>query len=291
MANEIKDISIRQIQTKLNQLTELAPMLHNKQEPVGQLWSEILADLEQLTRSLDHQEELIDQRIKQVIALHNISSQSGSQLDLDVLLTELAETTALYRGSQAITRSLSERQIIDAIIEQIRLQNPCEISAFRFHMVNDEPIWAELIANWQKQDNPTYAERTRLYLPEHGQARLITSPKPIFINDIATDNRLSEAERASFTSAGARSVALLPLLATGQQFGAILVYFTTPYTFSSMVQRLWLALMDQVSVSLLNLQFIQKSASVSRSSGRTSTEIPRPCSCLNASSSVRSSPK
>jgi len=76
----------------------------------------------------------------------------------------LAETTALYNGSQSITRALSERQIFDALFDQIRQHDPCEISAFRFHLVEDEPLWTELVANWQKRNNPTYPEKTRFYL-------------------------------------------------------------------------------------------------------------------------------
>ncbi len=188
---------------------------------------------------------------------HDVTERKAREAERERLL---AETVALYQGSQAIARAISERQIFEALFEQIRLQNPCEIAAFRFHLVNDEPIWAELITSWHKQNSPTYLDKNRIYLPEYAQARLLTSTEPIFIDDIASDNRLSAAERASFEPTSARSTALLPLVATGYRFGMVLVYFTRAFIFTEMVQRLWLALMDQVSISLLNLEFIQKSA-------------------------------
>ncbi|HXW01171.1 MAG TPA: GAF domain-containing protein, partial [Anaerolineae bacterium] len=66
----------------------------------------------------------------------------------------LAETAALYKGSQTIASALSERQIFEALFDQIRLFDPCEISAFRFNLVDNEPTWAELRVNWQKLNNP-----------------------------------------------------------------------------------------------------------------------------------------
>ncbi|MBE7553825.1 MAG: GAF domain-containing protein [Anaerolineales bacterium] len=172
----------------------------------------------------------------------------------------LAETAALYLGSRAIASALSERQIFEAIFDQIRLAEPCEISAFRFNLVDNEPVWAELKFNWQKRNTPSYAVGTRFYLPEYDQSKLLTSNMPLFIDDIATAEKLSETERASFEPTGACSAAILPLAAANQQLGAILVYFTHPYTFTEEVQRLWLATADQVYIALINRQLIEEAA-------------------------------
>ncbi len=172
----------------------------------------------------------------------------------------LAETAALYLGSQAIASALSERQIFEALFEQIRRDAPCEISAFRFNLVDNEPTWAELRVNWHKRNNPSYEVGTRFYLPEFAQKRLLTSNQSLFIDDIATDKRLSAVERASFTPTGACSAAILPLNAASQQLGAILVYFTSPHTFTEEMKRLWLAMTDQVCIALINRQLIEEAA-------------------------------
>jgi PAS domain S-box-containing protein len=172
----------------------------------------------------------------------------------------LAETRALYQGSRSLAGAFSERQIFETLFSQIREQQPCEIVAFRFYMVDDEPTWAELRANWQKNNQPTYSPSSRLYLPDTDQARLLTAGRPIFINTIATDERLSPAERASFAPTQAASAAILPLSATGQTLGVVLIYFTSPYTFSDEIQRLWLALSDQAGIALVNRQLIQEAA-------------------------------
>jgi PAS domain S-box-containing protein len=172
----------------------------------------------------------------------------------------LAETAALYLGGQAIASALSERQIFEAIFEQIRHNDPCEISAFRFYMVDNEPTWAELRLNWQKRDNPSYAVGTRLYLPEVPQRELLARGSALFMDDIATDDRLSNEERASFVPTGACSAAILPLIVARQQLGAISVYFTTPHLFTEEMQRLWLAMADQVGIALTNRLLIEEAA-------------------------------
>lgn len=219
-------IAIQDLKTKITALATICPQLDQMPQ-----WAEILQELDHLTQ--DSEREVEYTRL-------------------------LNQTAILYQGSRTLAGSLSERQIFDALFQQFKLHDPCEISAFRFHVVNNEPLWAELKANWHKAATPSYPSETRFYLPETSQARLLTSGKALFIDDIATDDRLSAAERASFAAASACSVAILPLAATGQIFGAILIYFTQPYTFSEEVQQLWLAITDQGRVALANLQLIQE---------------------------------
>ncbi len=172
----------------------------------------------------------------------------------------LAETAALYKGSQAIANALSERQIYDALFEQIRLENPCEISAYSFEIVNDELIWAELKATWHKNNNPTYPVGNRFYLPEAAHARLFTTSEPIFINDLAADPRLSAAERQAFAPTAAQSLAIMPLAAGGHELGVVLISFTSSHNFSEVTQRFWLAMVEQAGVALNNQRLIQEAA-------------------------------
>jgi PAS domain S-box-containing protein len=188
---------------------------------------------------------------------HDVTESRAHEAEREQLLAEMA---SLYQASRALAEVLSEHQIFDVLFEQLRNHDPCEISAFRFRLVDNEPTWADLRANWQKMNNPSYPVGTRFFLPETPQARLLTSQAPLFIDNIATDDRLSTAERESFAPTAACSVAILPLAATGQTLGAILVYFTRPYTFTPEIQRLWLAITDQVRVALVNHQLIEDAA-------------------------------
>ncbi len=187
----------------------------------------------------------------------DVTESRAQEAERERLLTE---TAALYKGSRTIASALSERQIFEALFEQIRLYDPCEISAFRFDLVDNEPTWVELRVNWhaERRNNPSYPVGSRFYLPETPQNKLLSTTEPLFIDEIATDHRLAEAERASFAPTGAHSVAILPLAATGQQLGAIMINFTNPFTFTEEIQRLWLAIADQVRVALANRQLIEE---------------------------------
>jgi GAF domain-containing protein len=172
----------------------------------------------------------------------------------------LAETTALYNGSRAIANALSERQIFEAVFEQICLEHPAEILAFRFELVHDEPIWADVRVTWSEQDNPTYPSGTRLYLPDTPHSRLLTTTEPLFIENVATDTRLSATEREGLAPTRAVSMTILPLTFISHELGSIIVYFTEPRTFSEVTCRFWLALTDQAAVALNNRHLIQDAA-------------------------------
>jgi len=164
---------------------------------------------------------------------------------------------ALYRGSQNLAQALTEDQIYEVLFDELRHETPCEISVYLFRLVKDEPIWAELRANWHKNDTPSYPLHTRFYLPETPQTRLITTATPLFVDDIATDTRLTPEEQTSFEPTGACSAAVLPLKTAGRDLGALVVYFTQPYTFTPAVQQLWLTLTNQAGTGLIYQQATQ----------------------------------
>jgi PAS domain S-box-containing protein len=208
---------------------------------------------------------------------HDITERKAYETERERFLSE---TAALYNVSRTIAGALSERQVFEAVFEQIQQEDPCEISVFRFNTVQDRPLWAVLKANWQKQNHHTYPMGTRFYLPETPQARLLTYHEPLFIENIATDPRLSDAEREGFIPTGAHSMAILPLAATGQELGLVIISFTKPYSFSEVIKRFWIAIIDQAGVALSNRQLIQ-AAAYRVVQMETAAEVARAASLLN----------
>ncbi len=206
---------------------------------------------------------------------HDVTERKAHEAERERLLSE---TASLYHGSQAIARGLSERQIFEALFEQIKNQDPCEICAYGLKPVQGEPTWAELRVRWRKSEAQPelefYAEpapytstRPRLrprmvkhFLPETSHARLLTTGAPFFIDDISTDERLSADERAGLMAGGACAAAVLPITITGQALGVVLVFFTRPYSFNETTQRFWLAMVEQAGVALANRQMIHEAA-------------------------------
>ncbi len=191
----------------------------------------------------------------------------------------LMETAALYKGSQQISSSLSERQILDALLRQIRLQDPCEIAIYQIQNVQNEPIWAELRANWHKKDEPTYPIGANVFLPDSPLQRLFSTERAIFIENVSTGASLSAAERESFAPTKAKSIAVLPISFIGQKIGVVMVFFTAPTIFKKVTQRFWLAMIDQTGMALSNRRLIQEAA-YRAIQMETAAEIARAASSL-----------
>ncbi|MEM7034048.1 MAG: PAS domain S-box protein [Chloroflexota bacterium] len=186
---------------------------------------------------------------------HDITERKRQEAEREEIL---AETAALYNGSQAIMNAVSEQEIFEALFEQFRRQNPSEMSAYYFDTVQNEAIWGTLTAAWHNKNEPSYISDSKFYLPDHPQARLLMTETPLFIENIATDPQLSAEERKSFTPTGACSVAILPIIARAHHLGTILIHFTEPYTFPEKSRRFWLALVDQARVALSNRHLLQE---------------------------------
>ncbi len=185
----------------------------------------------------------------------DITERRAREAERERLLNEMA---MMYNGSQTIASALSERQVFAALFKQIRLQNPSQITAYYYKSVDDEPIWVELKARWSQQTGWTRRTGDRLYLPDSPEANCLTVNQSTYLEDVATDSRLSDDERESFRQRGAVSTALLPLVTTGQNIGIILIDFAEPFEFTNTVKQFWQAMVDQASVLLSNRQLLQE---------------------------------
>ncbi len=197
----------------------------------------------------------IDQKTEQLAA--ELVERKTREAKREKFLTEM---TTLYNGSQEIGHALSEKQVLDALFQQICTQDPNEVSAYYVKLVDGVPIWAEQTAHWQKNKASAQSSRQRIFADEALRFKLFTTKKVLFIEDVATDERLSEADRAGFAAKGTCSLAILPMSTFGQEIGVLVVYFSRPFIFSKGIKRFWQAMVDQASVLLANRQLIQEVA-------------------------------
>ena len=188
---------------------------------------------------------------------HDITQRKAHEAERERYSAEMA---ALYKGSQAMTNALSERQIFETLFEQIQLEDPALLSAFGFETVQAELIWAELKTSWQKPDKPAVSPGTKLYLPDAPHARLLKTDTPIFIDDAANSNNLTATEREALAPDWVKSLAILPLISNEQKIGAVIVYFSQTYHFSELIQRFWMSMADQAAVALRNHRLIEEAA-------------------------------
>ncbi|RME71001.1 MAG: PAS domain S-box protein, partial [Chloroflexi bacterium] len=179
---------------------------------------------------------------------HPQSQPSGS--GEQSLIARLAE------GSRQMSGALSERQIIEALFDQLKQLDPSELALFQYKMVKDQPLWANLRAGWQTP----FPAGTELYLPDSPLQKLLTSPTPLFIPDVSADSRLSRPEISALTGNGIRSAAFLPLACGGHSFGMVMTGYTQPFAFDPPARQILTLLTNQAGASLVNQLFIQKSA-------------------------------
>jgi len=188
---------------------------------------------------------------------HDVTERKAHEAEREQFL---AEMSALYTGTREISNALNERQIFNALIEQIRGYDPCEVVAYRLKTVHGQPVWAEVQANWHKKNTPTFPAGAALFLPQTPLRRLFTAGEAVFIEALATDAGLSPEERTCLADTQAQSIALLPLNFIEQKLGVVMVCFTTPAVFTKAIQRFWLSMVDQAGMALSNHQLIQEAA-------------------------------
>jgi GAF domain-containing protein len=238
MFEQIRPQTLAAIQTHLAQLAELQPELQDPARPAGSHWAALRQEIESLAE-------------------------------------EVTEMATLYHGSQAIAQAISERQIFEALFTQMRLIEPQEISAYYYQSVSGEPIWLELTAQWQATGKPSLPLGSRLYLPETAEARWLTVPEAIFIEDVAGDQRLSAAERQAFATRAVGAVAIFPLVTSGYAIGVMRVYFANPTSLALTTKRFCQAMVEQASVLLANRQLIQE-ATYRTVQIQTAADVARP---------------
>ncbi len=189
---------------------------------------------------------------------HDITERKTRELERERLLSEMA---MLYNGSQAIANALSEKQIFDALFQQIRTQDPTEILTYYFRHVDGEPIWAELAAHWQieapRQLKSSLTTENHIYLPDSPQTEWLTTQEPVFIENMTTAKGMEIIMSEQCSHRHVQSLAILPLRTTSQAIGVTLICFTEPYTFTTTIKRFWRAMVDQAAILLANRQLIQ----------------------------------
>ncbi|MBN1178753.1 MAG: GAF domain-containing protein [Anaerolineae bacterium] len=202
---------------------------------------------------IDPQHPLSEEELALVAAVSEQVSQTleGARL-FQQTQRALAQTDALYAGSDRVIRAISPAEALDAIVESTALQ--------RFDCANvglyDKP-WEEtppdnvtIAAAWEQSGRaPRLAPDAYVPLARVPALQWLDPHAVTFVEDVATDVRLGEsARRALVETAEARSVILLPLTAGGQTFGSIVAQSGTPVRLSEEEVRQIGTLADQAAI-------------------------------------------
>jgi PAS domain S-box-containing protein len=115
----------------------------------------------------------------------------------------------------------------------------------------------ELTASWVASQNllPWLAE-TSLY-EEPAFWELLHPKRTAIITGIPSDQRLSPLVREHLLEAHIQSLAVFPLVASGDWLGCLLVYFSKEHTFDHIELRHLKVLVDQATITLYNLKLLE----------------------------------
>ncbi|HLF28764.1 MAG TPA: GAF domain-containing protein [Anaerolineae bacterium] len=173
----------------------------------------------------------------------------------------LAEARTLYEVSARVNAATTPEEILQAAIGPGIVAGASGAGLWRIETdVAGQPEGLDFAATWMREGPPLMALGTRLKWIDFPLTKLwVNEPgRPLFIDDIAHDQRLDEVARRAFQRVPVRSVALVPVMLGGRWLGLGLIVWSAPHTFTAQEQRLYQSLASQVAVALDNQRLLEQ---------------------------------
>jgi PAS domain S-box-containing protein len=134
----------------------------------------------------------------------------------------LAQTEALYAGSDLVVRATTAGEVLDALVETTALQRLDRANIFFFeHPWGDKsPETAMVAAVWERSGGESLVPIGTVYpLDRIPAVGLLAKGGPIILRDILADERIDESTQTALLELGMRSTVGFRLEAGGQWFG------------------------------------------------------------------------
>jgi PAS domain S-box-containing protein len=136
----------------------------------------------------------------------------------------LAQTEALYAGSDQVVRATTASEVLEALVESTVLQQFDRVNLLFFSRPwrDEPPETATVAAVWEQSGEAPVAPPGTVYTMEQVRVvGLLAGGGPVAISDALTDERMDEGSRVTLQKMGMRSVVGFRLEAGGQWFGFI----------------------------------------------------------------------
>jgi GAF domain-containing protein/CheY-like chemotaxis protein len=169
--------------------------------------------------------------------------------------TEVAyqEAASLYETSRALTNAGTLDDILQSIVNHMR---PAHVTQVFMAIPVSENAEGQVTAmsvavNWQESEYSGVDLTGIVLQPDQFPVWMpLTTAGIMLIDDVETDARLSEIERAGFLSLNTRSVALLPLRTGNRRIGTVWLGSPQPFRHSERHMRLYRSFVEQASLSM-----------------------------------------
>jgi PAS domain S-box-containing protein len=134
----------------------------------------------------------------------------------------LAQTEALYAGSDQVVRATTTSEVLDALVESTALQRLDRANIFFFEhpWSNKSPETAMVAAVWEHSGGESLVPIGTVYpLDRIPAVGLLAKGGPVILHDILADERIDESTKTALLELGMRSTVGFRLEAGGQWFG------------------------------------------------------------------------
>lgn len=151
----------------------------------------------------------------------------------------------LYEISLELNTALDEEALL-----QVLARPAIEMGAFQADLLyidwseTTHPTWIDIIASWNRNNQPAFPPGSRFNLRELPSARLwLANPKQaLLISDIRQDERIDDQARALFNQLGGTALVNIPLTHAGRWIGLILFSWDAPHAFDAHERMIYDAL-------------------------------------------------
>jgi PAS domain S-box-containing protein len=174
----------------------------------------------------------------------------------------LAQTEALYAGSDRIVRATTLDDVLQALIHSTTLQRLDRVSIVFFNRPweDEMPEEATVVSAWERSGKESLSPvGTRYPLSQFPVIEVVTRSDPAIFRDITTDERVYETLRTLLLNRlGMRSLVLWPLVAGGQWIGFLNGQAATALEIDSDEIRWITSLTDQAATVIQNMRLFEQ---------------------------------
>ncbi len=191
------------------------------------------------------------------VAANAISNTYVREDLLDQLQVSLDETENLYNTSHRLALANTMEEMVTAIIEGVRSPR---INRGVLVLFNNDPMGKvasmNVTATWYGgRGNPPPAVGSEFLKSVY--ERLIVTDSPVFIDDIF-EHQMDAPLRDVLAQHNIRSIAVLPLLSSKHQLGALLLEAEEKHRFGGREIRSYPPLVDQMAIAVENLSLLEQ---------------------------------
>jgi len=164
------------------------------------------------------------------------------------------ETDLLYRTTQTLIKARSEEELFNLFIEKTAELGADSVSVSLF-AGEGERLFLEVKKIWTRYSTP-FRTGQRYELKSFFLEPLITQPKMFVIQDVNTDERLTDFMRQQFHLLDAYSIVIIPIIVQEPVGTVHITYKRQPRTFTETQIRLFESMVQQLTLIWQNLRLL-----------------------------------